>query len=136
MIMHAFRIRNVVVVADMTGCNLFKAVTPAENNCSSEDATAEESAALALSSIPLWNFGHEHRFSPKTNTLIGHLRLKILGSTPALTIFLVYGPTSTTDEHEIEAFYVEMRMLCKDHTFFKVLMISTQLSKRTSEELE
>uniref|UniRef100_A0A0K0DMT0 Pyridoxamine 5'-phosphate oxidase n=1 Tax=Angiostrongylus cantonensis TaxID=6313 RepID=A0A0K0DMT0_ANGCA len=36
-------------------------------------------------------------------TRIGRLRLKRCGSTPALTIFVVYAPTSNYDEEEIEA---------------------------------
>uniref|UniRef100_A0A0K0CUL1 Endo/exonuclease/phosphatase domain-containing protein n=1 Tax=Angiostrongylus cantonensis TaxID=6313 RepID=A0A0K0CUL1_ANGCA len=40
-------------------------------------------------------------------TRIGRLRLKRCGSTPALTIFVVYGPTSNNDEEEVEAFYME-----------------------------
>uniref|UniRef100_A0A0K0CU12 Endonuclease/exonuclease/phosphatase domain-containing protein n=1 Tax=Angiostrongylus cantonensis TaxID=6313 RepID=A0A0K0CU12_ANGCA len=36
-------------------------------------------------------------------TRIGRLRLKRCGSTPALTIFVVYAPTSNYDEEEVES---------------------------------
>uniref|UniRef100_A0A0K0DQL0 EGF-like domain-containing protein n=1 Tax=Angiostrongylus cantonensis TaxID=6313 RepID=A0A0K0DQL0_ANGCA len=41
--------------------------------------------------------------------LLGCLRLKTCGSIPALTIFVVYAPTSNHDEEEVEAFYMELR---------------------------
>uniref|UniRef100_A0A0K0CY28 Uncharacterized protein n=1 Tax=Angiostrongylus cantonensis TaxID=6313 RepID=A0A0K0CY28_ANGCA len=41
-------------------------------------------------------------------TRIGRLRLKRCGSIPALTIFVVYAPTSNYDEEEVEAFYMEV----------------------------
>uniref|UniRef100_A0A0K0DIN3 Endo/exonuclease/phosphatase domain-containing protein n=1 Tax=Angiostrongylus cantonensis TaxID=6313 RepID=A0A0K0DIN3_ANGCA len=53
---------------------------------------------------------------------IGRLRLKRCGSTPALTIFVVYAPTSNYDEEE-EAFYMDLeRFYREDHTFFKVII--------------
>uniref|UniRef100_A0A0K0DCC8 DUF4242 domain-containing protein n=1 Tax=Angiostrongylus cantonensis TaxID=6313 RepID=A0A0K0DCC8_ANGCA len=42
-------------------------------------------------------------------TRIGRLRSKRCGSTPALTIFVVYAPTSNYDEGEVEAFYMDFR---------------------------
>ncbi|VDM64692.1 unnamed protein product [Angiostrongylus costaricensis] len=41
-------------------------------------------------------------------TRIGRLRLKRRGSIPALTIFVVYAPTSNYDEEEVEAFYMDL----------------------------
>ncbi|KAE9421373.1 hypothetical protein Angca_007273, partial [Angiostrongylus cantonensis] len=56
-------------------------------------------------------------------TRIGRLRLKICGLTPALTIFVVYAPTSNYDEEEVEAFYMDMeRFYREDHAFFKVII--------------
>uniref|UniRef100_A0A0K0DNN7 Endonuclease/exonuclease/phosphatase domain-containing protein n=1 Tax=Angiostrongylus cantonensis TaxID=6313 RepID=A0A0K0DNN7_ANGCA len=56
-------------------------------------------------------------------TRIGRLRLKRCGSTPALTIFVVYAPTSNYDEEEVEAFYMDLeRFYREDHTFFKVII--------------
>uniref|UniRef100_A0A0K0CZ03 Endo/exonuclease/phosphatase domain-containing protein n=1 Tax=Angiostrongylus cantonensis TaxID=6313 RepID=A0A0K0CZ03_ANGCA len=42
-------------------------------------------------------------------TRIGRLRLKRCGSTPTLTIFVVYAPTLNYDEEEVEAFYKDWR---------------------------
>uniref|UniRef100_A0A0K0DFB8 PPM-type phosphatase domain-containing protein n=1 Tax=Angiostrongylus cantonensis TaxID=6313 RepID=A0A0K0DFB8_ANGCA len=41
-------------------------------------------------------------------TRIGRLRLKRCESTPALTIFVVYAPTSNYDEEEVEALYMDL----------------------------
>uniref|UniRef100_A0A0K0CVV9 Endo/exonuclease/phosphatase domain-containing protein n=1 Tax=Angiostrongylus cantonensis TaxID=6313 RepID=A0A0K0CVV9_ANGCA len=76
-------------------------------------------------------------FEPLT-TRIGRLRLKRCGSTPALTVFVVYAPTSNYDEEEVEAFYMDLEKLYReDHTFFKVIIgdynAKTRL-RRTSEE--
>uniref|UniRef100_A0A0K0DQ59 Endonuclease/exonuclease/phosphatase domain-containing protein n=1 Tax=Angiostrongylus cantonensis TaxID=6313 RepID=A0A0K0DQ59_ANGCA len=46
-------------------------------------------------------------------TRIGHLRLKRCGSTPALTIFVFYAPTSNYDE-ELEAFYMDLERFYKE----------------------
>ncbi|KAE9412709.1 hypothetical protein Angca_009429, partial [Angiostrongylus cantonensis] len=55
-------------------------------------------------------------------TRIGRLRLRRCGSTPALTIFAVYAPSSNYDEEEVEAFYMDLQRLYReDHTFFKVI---------------
>ncbi|KAK6762695.1 hypothetical protein RB195_023417 [Necator americanus] len=44
------------------------------------------------------------------------------GSTSALTIFVVYVPTSSS-EGEVEAFYMELEKLyIEDHTFCKVII--------------
>ncbi|KIH67763.1 hypothetical protein ANCDUO_01906 [Ancylostoma duodenale] len=51
---------------------------------------------------------------------IGRLRLKRCGSIPALTIFVFYAPTSSYDEEEIEAFYMDLEKFYReDHTFYK-----------------
>uniref|UniRef100_A0A0K0CZ81 Endonuclease/exonuclease/phosphatase domain-containing protein n=1 Tax=Angiostrongylus cantonensis TaxID=6313 RepID=A0A0K0CZ81_ANGCA len=53
---------------------------------------------------------------------IGRLRLKRCGLVPALTIFVVYAPTSNHDEEEVEAFYMDLENFCReDHKFFKVI---------------
>uniref|UniRef100_A0A0K0CWC7 Endo/exonuclease/phosphatase domain-containing protein n=1 Tax=Angiostrongylus cantonensis TaxID=6313 RepID=A0A0K0CWC7_ANGCA len=71
-------------------------------------------------------------------TRIERLRLKRCGSTPALTIFVVYAPTSNYDEEEVEAFYMDLeRFYREDHTFFKVIIgdFNAKIGPRkTSEE--
>ena len=72
-------------------------------------------------------------------TRIGRLRLRRCGSTPALTIFVAYAPTSSYDEDELEAFYMELEKFYKeDHTFFKVIVgdFNAKIGpRRTAEEL-
>uniref|UniRef100_A0A0K0D902 Endo/exonuclease/phosphatase domain-containing protein n=1 Tax=Angiostrongylus cantonensis TaxID=6313 RepID=A0A0K0D902_ANGCA len=54
---------------------------------------------------------------------IGRLRLKRCGSVPAVTIFVVYAPTSNYDEEEVEAFYMDLEKFYReDHTFFNVII--------------
>ena len=70
-------------------------------------------------------------------TRIGRLRLKRCGSTPALTIFVVYAPTSNYDEEEVEAFYMDLeRFYREDHTFFKVIIgdFNAKIGPRRSSE--
>ncbi|XGW18241.1 hypothetical protein V3C99_002678, partial [Haemonchus contortus] len=67
--------------------------------------------------------GHEHRSYESLTTRIGRLRLRRCGSTPALTIFVAYAPTSSYEEVELEAFYMDLeRLYREDHTFFKVIV--------------
>ncbi|WKY01125.1 hypothetical protein Q1695_015267 [Nippostrongylus brasiliensis] len=47
-------------------------------------------------------------------TRIGRLRLTRRGSMPALTVFVVYAPTSDYDDEEVEAFYMELKKLYKE----------------------
>ncbi|EYC22362.1 hypothetical protein Y032_0017g3304 [Ancylostoma ceylanicum] len=55
--------------------------------------------------------------------LIGRLRLRRCGSTPALTVFVAYAPTSSYDEDEIEAFYMDLEKFYReDHTFYKIIV--------------
>ncbi|EYB87786.1 hypothetical protein Y032_0257g401 [Ancylostoma ceylanicum] len=72
-------------------------------------------------------------------TRIGRLRLRRCGSTPALTVIIAYAPTSSYDEGEIEAFYVNLEKFYReDHTFCKVIVgdfIAKIGPRRTSEEL-
>ncbi|KIH59912.1 hypothetical protein ANCDUO_09845 [Ancylostoma duodenale] len=44
-------------------------------------------------------------------TRIGCLRLRRCGSTPALTIFVAYAPTSSYDKEEIEAIYTDLESI-------------------------
>uniref|UniRef100_A0A0K0DI34 Endo/exonuclease/phosphatase domain-containing protein n=1 Tax=Angiostrongylus cantonensis TaxID=6313 RepID=A0A0K0DI34_ANGCA len=70
-------------------------------------------------------------------TRIGRLRLKRCGSTPALTIFVVYAPTSNYDDEEVEAFYMDLeRFYREDHTFFKVIIgdFNAKIGPRRSSE--
>uniref|UniRef100_A0A7I4Z2K6 Endo/exonuclease/phosphatase domain-containing protein n=1 Tax=Haemonchus contortus TaxID=6289 RepID=A0A7I4Z2K6_HAECO len=56
-------------------------------------------------------------------TRIGRLRSRRCGSTQALTIFVAYAPTSSYEEEELEAFYMDLERLYRDdHTFFKVIV--------------
>uniref|UniRef100_A0A0K0DG08 Endo/exonuclease/phosphatase domain-containing protein n=1 Tax=Angiostrongylus cantonensis TaxID=6313 RepID=A0A0K0DG08_ANGCA len=71
-------------------------------------------------------------------TRIRRLRLKRFGSTPALTIFVVYAPISNYDEEEVEAFYVDLeKFSSEDHMFLKVIIGDFNAktgSRRSSEE--
>uniref|UniRef100_A0A7I4XT34 Reverse transcriptase domain-containing protein n=1 Tax=Haemonchus contortus TaxID=6289 RepID=A0A7I4XT34_HAECO len=71
---------------------------------------------------------------------IGRLRLRRCGSTPALTVFFVYAPTSSYDEEELEAFYMDLEKLYREvHTFFKVIIgdFNAKIGpRRTIEELQ
>ena len=71
-------------------------------------------------------------------TRIGRLRLKRCGSIPALTIFVVYAPTSNYGEDEVETFYMDLEKFYReDHTFFKVIIgdFNAKIGpRRTSEE--
>ncbi|VDM53959.1 unnamed protein product [Angiostrongylus costaricensis] len=54
-------------------------------------------------------------------TRIERLRLRRRGSIPALTSFVVYAPTSSYDEEEVEAFYMDLEKFYReDNTFFKI----------------
>ncbi|XGW34733.1 hypothetical protein V3C99_018614, partial [Haemonchus contortus] len=44
-------------------------------------------------------------------TRIGRLRLRRCSSTPALTIFVAYAPTSSYEEEDLEAFYMDLERL-------------------------
>ncbi|VDM60385.1 unnamed protein product [Angiostrongylus costaricensis] len=69
-------------------------------------------------------------------TRIGCLRLR-RGTILALTVFVVYEPTSEYDE-EVEAFYMDLEKLYReDHTFLKVIIGDLNAEtgpRRTSEE--
>nr|CDJ86440.1 Endonuclease exonuclease phosphatase and RNA-directed DNA polymerase (reverse transcriptase) domain containing protein [Haemonchus contortus] len=72
-------------------------------------------------------------------TRIGRLRLRRCGPIPALTIFVAYAPTSSYEEEELEAFYMDLeRLYREDHTFFKVIVgdFNAKIGpRRTAEEL-
>ncbi|KAK6738467.1 hypothetical protein RB195_020521 [Necator americanus] len=56
-------------------------------------------------------------------TRIGRLRMRRFGPTPALTIFVAYAPTSSYEEEEVEAFYMDLEKFCReDHAFYKVVV--------------
>ncbi|KAK6765323.1 hypothetical protein RB195_025307 [Necator americanus] len=56
-------------------------------------------------------------------THIGRLRMRRCGSTPALTIFVAYAPTSSYEEEKVEAFYMDLEMFYReDHTFYQVII--------------
>ncbi|KAK6762009.1 hypothetical protein RB195_022923 [Necator americanus] len=48
--------------------------------------------------------------------------MKRCGPTPALTTFVAYAPTSSYEEEEVEAFYMELEKFYReDHAFYKVI---------------
>ncbi|KAK6751079.1 hypothetical protein RB195_002821 [Necator americanus] len=56
-------------------------------------------------------------------TRIGRLRMRRCGPTPALTIFVAYAPTSSYEEEEVEAFYMDLeKFYQEDHAFYKVII--------------
>ncbi|EYC12041.1 hypothetical protein Y032_0048g1580 [Ancylostoma ceylanicum] len=68
-------------------------------------------------------------------TRIGRLRLRRCGSMPALTVFIAYAPTSSYDEDEIEAFYMDLENFYREnHTFYKVIVGLTTLTPRLALE--
>ncbi|KIH65079.1 hypothetical protein ANCDUO_04602 [Ancylostoma duodenale] len=68
-------------------------------------------------------------------TRIERLRLRRCGSIPALTIFVAYAPTSSYDDDEIEAFYMDLEKFYReDHTFYKPAFGKMPLS-RTSRKI-
>ncbi|KAK6739429.1 hypothetical protein RB195_008113 [Necator americanus] len=72
-------------------------------------------------------------------TRIGRLQMRRCGPTPALTIFVAYTPTSSYDEKEVEAFYMDLEKFYReDHAFYKVIIgdFNAKIGpKRTPEEL-
>ncbi|KAK6734267.1 hypothetical protein RB195_017818 [Necator americanus] len=56
-------------------------------------------------------------------TRIGRLRMRRCGPTPALTICVAYAPTSSYEEEEVEAFYMDLEKFYReDHAFYKVII--------------
>ncbi|ETN78514.1 hypothetical protein NECAME_10333 [Necator americanus] len=56
-------------------------------------------------------------------TRIGRLRMRRCGPIPALTIFVAYAPTSSYEEEEVEAFYMDLeKFYQEDHAFYKVII--------------
>ncbi|KAK6749042.1 hypothetical protein RB195_001576 [Necator americanus] len=72
-------------------------------------------------------------------TRIGRLRMRRCGPTPALTIFVAYAPTSSYDEEEVKAFYMDLEKFYReDHAFYKVIIGDFNAKvgpRRTPEEL-
>ncbi|EYC26524.1 hypothetical protein Y032_0010g1202 [Ancylostoma ceylanicum] len=71
-------------------------------------------------------------------TRIGRLRLRRrCGSMPALTVVDAYAPTSSFDEDEIEAFYMDLEKFYReDNTFYKIIVgdFNAKLSPRRTPE--
>ncbi|ETN73118.1 hypothetical protein NECAME_18514 [Necator americanus] len=56
-------------------------------------------------------------------TRIGRPRMRRCGLTPVLTIFVAYAPTSSYEEEEVEAFYMDLEKFHRgDHAFYKVIV--------------
>ncbi|ETN73187.1 endonuclease/exonuclease/phosphatase family protein [Necator americanus] len=56
-------------------------------------------------------------------TRIGRLRMRRCSPTPALTIFIAYAPTSSYEEEEVEAFYMDLeKFYQEDYAFYKVII--------------
>ncbi|KAK6735800.1 hypothetical protein RB195_018816 [Necator americanus] len=64
-------------------------------------------------------------------TRIGRLRMRRCGPIPALTIFVVYAPTSSYEE--VEAFYMDLeKFYQEDHAFYKVIVGDFNAKKPSS----
>ncbi|KAK6752966.1 hypothetical protein RB195_004014 [Necator americanus] len=72
-------------------------------------------------------------------TRIGRLRMRRCGPTPASTIFVSNAPTSSYEEEEAEAFYMDLEKFYReDHAFYKVIICDFNAKvgpTRTPEEL-
>ncbi|KAK6762949.1 hypothetical protein RB195_023600 [Necator americanus] len=72
-------------------------------------------------------------------TRIGHLQMRRCGPILALTIFVAYAPTSSYDEEEVEAFYMDLEKFYReDHALYKVIIGDSNAKigpRRTPEEL-
>ncbi|KAK6751618.1 hypothetical protein RB195_003188 [Necator americanus] len=66
-------------------------------------------------------------------TRIGRLRMRRCGPIPALTIFVAYAPTSSYEEEEVEAFYMDLeKFYQEDHAFYKVIIGDFNAEKPSS----
>ncbi|KAK6749129.1 hypothetical protein RB195_001621 [Necator americanus] len=70
-------------------------------------------------------------------TRIGRLRMRRCDPTPALTIFVAYAPTSSYEEEEVEAFYMDLEKFYReDHAFYEVIIgdFNTKVGPRRTPE--
>ncbi|VDO22159.1 unnamed protein product [Haemonchus placei] len=81
---------------------------------------------------------HEHRFVRKLNSPNRTFAIRKMLRRIALTIFVAYAPTSSYEEEDLEAFYMDLeRFYREDHTFFKVVVgdFNAKMGpRRTAEE--
>ncbi|KAK6731131.1 hypothetical protein RB195_007538 [Necator americanus] len=54
-------------------------------------------------------------------TRIRRMRMRRCGPTPAFTIFVAYAPTSSYEEEEVEAFYMDLEKFYReDHALYRL----------------
>ncbi|KAK6726985.1 hypothetical protein RB195_004968 [Necator americanus] len=84
-------------------------------------------------------YDKEHRLFRTTYDPNRTSRMRRCGPTPALTMFVAYPPTSSYEEEEVEAFYMDLeKFFREDHAFFKVIIGDSNAKvgpRRTPEEL-
>ncbi|KAE9418521.1 hypothetical protein Angca_003439, partial [Angiostrongylus cantonensis] len=143
LLMQANMIRyDVIGLADTRRCHPFNAVydTGEELFLGTCDSRGVGGVGVLVNTSLSMNIDSFEQLTTRIEQLItriGRLRLKRCGSTPALTIFIIYAPKSNYNEEEVEAFYMDLEIFYKeDHTFFKVIFgdFNAKIGPRRSSE--